>query len=181
MQPAVVAASQPEAPAGWRRQRAAGSWRHEPRSRLSTWASRTRAGSNGSSLRAARTRARQMAIIRIGATTSRATASLSCGRNSPAATPRRCRLAISARPRSATVGLVEAGERRELVQFADQQARQHHEPPVADDRRQHAARPAAASGATGPVCAAAIASARSRLGTISVRTSASNTASLLGK
>ena len=32
-------------------------------------------------------------------------------------------------------GLVEAGERRELVQFADQQARQHHKPPVADDRR----------------------------------------------
>ena len=75
-----------------------------PRSSVSTWASSTRAGSNGSASCGANT-ARQMAIISTGATTSRATASLSCGRNSPAATPWRCRRAIRARARSATFAL----------------------------------------------------------------------------
>ena len=124
---------------------------------------------------------RQIAIISTGATTSRATASLSCGRNSPLRDAAAVQAGDQAEAAVDDVGLVEAGEVGKLVQLADQQPRQDGEPPVADHRREHAATAAAAAAPPARHAAAAMASARSRLGTISVRTSASNTASLLGK
>ena len=112
-----------------------------PRSRLSTWASSTRAGSNGSASCGANT-ARQTAIISTGATTRRATASLSCGRNSPASTPRRVQPGDQGQGPVDHGRLVEPGELGKLVQLADQQAREHHEPAIADDRGQHRCRAA---------------------------------------
>jgi hypothetical protein len=75
-----------------------------PRSKTSICASSTRAGSNGS-VSCGANRVRQIARRSTGATTSRATASLSCGRNSPDATPCRWMRAISPRPRSTTADL----------------------------------------------------------------------------